>query len=234
MILAQPHVGAVLKVAIDEDGKQTHAGKDGVAKPGAKEDEAEAERLGKESTRLSQMRGQHKKRIRELEALQETTVQVEVETKCMRLALAQEEAQSVRTETRTVPAKKPQQPRETYLYVMGGMDAQHNRLSSVERLNVESKRWEVVEGASMNSRRGGCAAAVLDGQVYVAGGHDGKAPLSTVERLVAEEERWEVLPARLQTARTVCAGAVLGGALHVLGGVDNALLNLLVNLVNRS
>ena len=42
MILAQPHVGAVLKVAIDEDGKQTHAGKDGVAKPGAKEDEAEA------------------------------------------------------------------------------------------------------------------------------------------------------------------------------------------------
>jgi len=83
------------------------------------------------------------------------------------------------------------------------------------------KKWEVVESAPMNSVRSGCAAAGLDGHVYVTGGYDGKVNLSTVERFDTNKEFWEVMPARLQTVSLYCAAAVLDGALYVLGGQDN-------------
>lgn len=44
------------------------------------------------------------------------------------------------------------------LYVMGGYDGQH-RLKSVERFDVDEKKWKAVE--DMNEFRAGCGSAVI-------------------------------------------------------------------------
>eukprot|EP00808_Paulinella_micropora_P009311 g21383.t1 len=104
-----------------------------------------------------------------------------------------------------------------FLYVMGG-----GRLSSVERLPLPERkkagrpsvapalqRWEQV--SSLLSFRAGAAAGVLDGQIYVVGGHDGISFLSSVERyrpgVSGLSSKWERV-ASMNQKRYGCAVAV--------------------------
>ena len=66
-----------------------------------------------------------------------------------------------------------------YIYAIGG-DEQNSRVTTVERYDPAVDQW--VEMASLLSVRVGCAAAVLDGYIYVTGGYDGTKCLNSVER----------------------------------------------------
>ena len=53
----------------------------------------------------------------------------------------------------------------------------------------------------MGTKRYGAACAVLDGRLYVAGGHDGTNALSSVERYSPSSNTWEALQAMGRAAR---------------------------------
>ena len=71
----------------------------------------------------------------------------------------------------------------------------------------------------MSAARFGPAAAVVDGKLYVMGGHDGRNQLSSVERYDPAKNAWEAV-APMSTARFALAAAVFDGKLYVMGGYD--------------
>ena len=69
----------------------------------------------------------------------------------------------------------------------------------------------------MSTARYASAAAVVDGKLYVMGGHDGQHPLSSVERYDPAKNAWEAA-APMSMARCAPAAAVSDGKLYVMGG----------------
>eukprot|EP00457_Paulinella_chromatophora_P002116 gb/GEZN01002120.1/.p1 GENE.gb/GEZN01002120.1/~~gb/GEZN01002120.1/.p1 ORF type:complete len:517 (+),score=71.32 gb/GEZN01002120.1/:70-1620(+) len=87
-----------------------------------------------------------------------------------------------------------------YIYVMGGLNKENdagpkqeeNTLSLVERFDLKSNTWEPV--GSMVYPRSYCAAAVLNGHIYVSGGQDNDGSiLSSVERYDPSRDKWKVV-----------------------------------------
>ena len=112
-----------------------------------------------------------------------------------------------------------------WLYVMGGeqrWDDNYEILKAVERYNPVRNVWEAV--ADMNTLRYGCAAAVLDGKLYVLGGESYGDPvydsgyLASVECYDVERNEWKLVGA-MNHKRFRPAVAVLEGELYVMGGV---------------
>ena len=63
------------------------------------------------------------------------------------------------------------------LYVVGGFD--DNSLSSVERYDPQSNKWDHV--AALTTPRGGEGIETVMGKIFAVGGHNGNAYLNTVE-----------------------------------------------------
>ncbi|CAE8589984.1 unnamed protein product [Polarella glacialis] len=112
------------------------------------------------------------------------------------------------------------------LYVCGGWDESRLPLSSVEcfgprgiEVALMSLRgiqpavpilpgthcWQAVP--SMSQRRGGPAAAALEGLLYVCGGEgaEQREPLNSVERLTIVPHLWLPLPPLESTQRSLCS-----------------------------
>jgi kelch-like protein 2/3 len=72
----------------------------------------------------------------------------------------------------------------------------------------------------MSVERLGCAAACIDGLLYVVGGEDGNGrPLASAECYDPSTGAWRALP-DMSVARCQCAAASIDGLLYVLGGDD--------------
>ena len=112
------------------------------------------------------------------------------------------------------------------IFVMGGTDASHSRLSSVEEYIPSLDQWVVVN--PMLSPRSGLGTAVLGGYIYVVGGHDGSAPLSTMERYDPLVNEWSLQP-HMTVSRDCVGTAVVGMSLnacsppplHGMGGANS-------------
>ena len=144
--------------------------------------------------------GQHKKKIRELEALRSVTFSCTEEKTVVELPAGQfvraEELSSSlvmywhppveggvlacrgAVERRSV--KRTKSLLRPYLYAVGGWNDDDDRLSSVERYDEEKDEWEAV--ADMSTARFGAGACVLGGRLYAVGGCDDYNNLSSVER----------------------------------------------------
>ncbi|CAE8595143.1 unnamed protein product, partial [Polarella glacialis] len=116
-----------------------------------------------------------------------------------------------------------------HFIVVGGEGSNGASRASCEFLSFSSSSsWRPL--ASSQARRAGCAAAVLDGSLYLVGG-DGSdfQTLSTVERLESPQGGrgdltspgavWKSLPP-MSARRAECGAAAVAGALYVVGGRD--------------
>ncbi|MCO5595308.1 hypothetical protein L7F22_049349 [Adiantum nelumboides] len=104
------------------------------------------------------------------------------------------------------------------LLIIGGAVEGSKPLAVADVLLYDTSlnRWRKV--ASMHSARYEFACAVLNGLVYVVGGHGlGGKNLPTVEVYVPEQDKWIKLPS-LRRARWGCIGCGLEGKLYVMAG----------------
>eukprot|EP00957_Ditylum_brightwellii_P170749 12996525-Ditylum_brightwellii.AAC.1 len=69
----------------------------------------------------------------------------------------------------------------------------------------------------MHTKRYNCAAAVLDGQLYVVGGYEGSWKLSSAEVYNPTTKCWSLIT-NMSHARSSCAAVSLCGKLIVVGG----------------
>lgn len=111
------------------------------------------------------------------------------------------------------------------LYLFGGEDAGYRSLGSAERLDVlGGQAWEMLP--RMPSARTACAAAPLEGRIYVLGGyaHGMQRPLDTLECFCTARGLWSTLASfehpRVELAAVACA---CGGEVLVLGGAAHAM-----------
>ena len=102
-------------------------------------------------------------------------------------------------------------------YLIGGWDGQ-TMYNEVWRLaGDDGARWELV--TQLDGGRAFLGAALVDGVLYVVGGHDGTRPLATAAAYHLAENQWQTLPA-LSTPRAGLAVAydADGSTIWALGG----------------
>jgi N-acetylneuraminic acid mutarotase len=93
------------------------------------------------------------------------------------------------------------------LYVVGGMDSTHTKLSSMVCLDPLTGEWDVV--APMSTARCNHGVAVVDGKIYVVGGWDATSTkLGSAECFDPLTGQWSVMAA-MTTARAYAAVAAL-------------------------
>eukprot|EP00808_Paulinella_micropora_P017176 g82724.t1 len=198
---------------------------------------------------IALVKGEHKKRIRALEAMNEVEVSVLVDRLCTKAVV------SVSTVKSSSQTRKMVEAQEPCLYVLGGSStAEGGELSSVEMLDSYSNKWQTT--TSMTTKRDGCAAAllgrhvyamgaktarntsprwsavaslitprsylcacVLNDHIYAIGGRYDEEFLSSVEKYDPRTNSWEEI-APMQHKRSGCAAAVLNGQIYVICGLD--------------
>ena len=103
------------------------------------------------------------------------------------------------------------------LLVLGGSTAPFSgAVSAAWSYDPATDTWQALP--AMPTARGGAAAQVVDGHVYVAGGMTGDgASTAIVERLALATGTWQAAPA-LSVARDNPGSAVVDGTLYVFGG----------------
>lgn len=108
------------------------------------------------------------------------------------------------------------------LYVIGGYRLAKNPcLRRVDRRDLAESAdgatgWQPVE--QMLTARHECSAAVMDGLLYVVGGHDNRLErLASAERYDPRADAWRPI-APMWVTRSVAGCAVLDGRLYVVGG----------------
>lgn len=77
------------------------------------------------------------------------------------------------------------------IFVIGGRGYNRAALSSVESYNEISNRWTSL--APMNKNRTGASAAIVNGELYVVGGWNGKRKQSTIERYDRHANKWSIV-----------------------------------------
>jgi len=104
------------------------------------------------------------------------------------------------------------------IFIIGGKNDSLPALDTLERYNPIQGRWYAL--APLPTPRYGCAAATLNGSVYVLGGDNGHSVLGTVDRFDPQSACWERRPP-MPAPRSRCAAAVVGGAVYVIGGRES-------------
>lgn len=105
------------------------------------------------------------------------------------------------------------------LYLCGGA-GELGRTAT--RLDLKNRKWQAV--APLSTQRNCPSAAVLEGRLYVVGGHDGSWSHNSMEMLdprprsAGGKPTWQACPATMSEARTACASAGAGRLLVVCGG----------------
>jgi N-acetylneuraminic acid mutarotase len=103
------------------------------------------------------------------------------------------------------------------LYVVGGADDCRDYdscLASAECYDPSAGEWRALP--NMSVERKGCAAACIDGLLYVVGGYNGDY-LASAECYDPSTGEWRAVP-NMSVARYGCAAASIGGLLYVVGG----------------
>jgi hypothetical protein len=90
---------------------------------------------------------------------------------------------------------------------VGGNDGRTTEtgLKSAEVYDRSTGKWRALP--EMSVKRNGCAAACIDGILYVLGGHDGLIRHASVECYDPVTSEWRILPS-MSTARWFCTAAV--------------------------
>ena len=102
------------------------------------------------------------------------------------------------------------------MYAIGGRPLDPDRnYAVVEAYDLATDRW--TRKATMPSRRGGLAAAVLDGIIHTVGGETRHAVFANHEVYDPVTDRWSVAPP-LPMARHGLGAAALADKLYVIGG----------------
>merc|ERR1712100_387097 len=78
------------------------------------------------------------------------------------------------------------------IYTIGGRSSETTYLSSMEKFDSQTRSWSSM--ARMDDKRTGHCGAVLNGFLYVVGGHNGTTALPTAERFSVAGGEWEILP----------------------------------------
>uniref|UniRef100_F7B7P7 BTB domain-containing protein n=1 Tax=Ciona intestinalis TaxID=7719 RepID=F7B7P7_CIOIN len=104
-----------------------------------------------------------------------------------------------------------------FLITLGGA----NSLTKVTKLDLQTKQWSQLPEkiASMNDKRLGFGAAVLNGHLYSLGGRHGQQYLSSVACYDPISDEWKDV-APMQTQRGWFAAVVLNNAIYAIGGYD--------------
>jgi N-acetylneuraminic acid mutarotase len=104
------------------------------------------------------------------------------------------------------------------LYVAGGLGLVDGQMRPCGTLEVYDPKQDVwTTRKPMPTAREGCAAAVLNGKLYVLGGHAGTNILSTVESYDPVTDEWADEPP-MPTPRGTPGAAVVNGTIYVVGG----------------
>ena len=116
------------------------------------------------------------------------------------------------------------------LYAIGGRMPDQGNLTTVEIFDPARGTWE--RAADMPTARGGITAAVLDGNIHIAGGEDFNASpnctFANHERFDAAKNQWTTLPS-LPTPRHGLSSSVVDGRWFVIGGGEKAATLTLVS-----
>jgi len=102
------------------------------------------------------------------------------------------------------------------LFAIGGRPLDPGRnYDLVEAYDPATDRW--TPRSPMPSRRGGLAAAALEGKIDVVGGEARSSVFANHEVYDPAADRWAAAPP-LPVARHGLAAAAVGGRLYVIGG----------------
>jgi N-acetylneuraminic acid mutarotase len=115
-----------------------------------------------------------------------------------------------------------------FVYVVGGetngVFEPPTAVASAECYDPSTGRWQALP--SMSFMTSGCAAACVEGLLYVVGGEgNGAIPLSSGECYNPSTRQWHAIPDML-VARSGCAAACVEGLLYVVGGEGNGAIPL--------
>ena len=147
----------------------------------------------------------------------------------------------------TVIIDHPDNNKEQTVVVLGGYRQAPGATDSVSVLNLSDPDRQWREGPPMNKKRGGHAAALCNGGVYVMGGFN-RVTLDCIERIDANdllqsslttttthESHWTTLTCRLSTRRNgCCAVAVHDRYIVVMGGCYNHRCFSSVDIIDTS
>lgn len=117
------------------------------------------------------------------------------------------------------------------VYVIGGYGGPSNSncLSSVERYDPHTNKWEEV--ASMQTGRRSLAAISTDRHIFAIGGYNGKTHISSIERYDYQLNQWETFG---QLTSTKCViTAVLSPdkqSILIMGGFNGTQLETVERL----
>lgn len=103
------------------------------------------------------------------------------------------------------------------IYAVGGLSSACDALNTVERFSPLLERWEQV--APMHSCRSRVGVAVLNGQLYAAGGYDGNERQNTVEVYSPDNNQWNYVTA-MGAKRSALGCCAFDDKVYVCGGYD--------------
>ena len=104
------------------------------------------------------------------------------------------------------------------LYVIGGLDEDDNRLSSVQRYNPDTNLWQ--EMPSLSSPRSSVCAVANGSHLYAIGGNSAGGFVKTAERFDPKGKAWSGIASTLEKRRGA-GGAAVNQTVFVFGGLGN-------------
>mmetsp|Transcript_29490 Transcript_29490/g.53696 ORF Transcript_29490/g.53696 Transcript_29490/m.53696 type:complete len:458 (-) Transcript_29490:138-1511(-) len=112
------------------------------------------------------------------------------------------------------------------LYVIGGMNNNHQALADCDCLDLMSGTWEAGPPPMSAPRAAHSAACRMGSEIYVVGGSsDGRHLLHTVERFNVNKQTWHTAPP-MAIPRGTCACVSMDNQLYAIGGCNaRGLLN---------
>ena len=105
---------------------------------------------------------------------------------------------------------------DNFVFCIGGK-IDSKATNKVYRMNLNETTLEWKEVASMIEKRSDFGAAVYDGNIVVAGGHDGRFKLKTVELYNVQANNWRMISSMKQK-RCDHAVVAIRGAIFAVGG----------------
>lgn len=197
------------------------------------EGEENAEALGMEMTRMLVLKGQHKKKIREIQ--NQTTVCVnyqQIKKKscvtlypglftllpwfskpvmwCTEKKEDVQETTTMRTEEICMRILEEMDVEKGHIYAVGGRE-----LFTAERYDPDQNGWTKI--TSMCCKRSGPGVATIGSQLYVVGGYDGSSRLKSGVRYDPRTKIWSAIAA-MSSKRAHFGLGVIQGKLYAVGG----------------